>query len=144
MAIDVDDANIVGNRTKENLKLFAELVDEALAAAGVVDPADPVADLTVNGGAIPGTNDGDIPTLTLTSPSLFENSGAIGGTNDGNLPDLTTPDTTNLAAAVREVAAECNKLVTDGAILKTAIQELAAKINEILDALRDAGVIEEA
>lgn len=42
---------------------------------------------------------------------LTENAGAIGGTNDGNLPDLSgTPATSDLVAAIRELATRVNSL----------------------------------
>lgn len=118
--------NVVGARAKANLL-------EMQAAA--------VDDLTEDGGAISGTNDGDLPDLAGSAQTLFENSGPIGGTNDANLPDLTTPDAATNAAAIREVANAYNSLVVDRAIDRTAIQELAAKVNELIGALRQAGII---
>lgn len=43
--------------------------------------------------------------------SLTEAGGAIGGTNDGDLPSLAGVADANVSAAIREVAAKLNELI---------------------------------
>ncbi len=89
------------------------------------------ATLTENAGAVGGTNDGDLPDLTATAAALTEAAGAIGGTNDGDIPSLASPDTTKLTAAVRELATMVNALVADNSALRAAARENAAMINKL-------------
>jgi hypothetical protein len=60
----------------------------------------------------PGSGDSGI---TITEGSavadLTEDGGAIGGTNDGDIPDLTTPSAALNTAAVRELATTVNTLL---------------------------------
>jgi hypothetical protein len=101
-------------------------------------PIDPIADLTENAGVIGGTNDGNLPSLTIAA--LTENGGAIGGSNDGNLPDLTTPTAALACEAVREVAVKSNAVA---AATTASLRELATRVNEIQAALRTLGLLEE-
>lgn len=132
-------------------------------ADGVVSPQAAIADLTEGAGAIGGTNDGDIPTLTATAAAL---TGTLTGTANGSLVDVAataaataggaTPTAaqvdTGIAAAVasivtgtneqlKELQAQVNKLVADDVVLRAAVREDAAKINAMLAAERVAGEI---
>jgi len=55
--------------------------------------------------AVPAYADG------TTVGELTENGGAIAGTNDGDLPDLTSPTAAANAAAIRELAQRLNELI---------------------------------
>ncbi|MDF1666381.1 MAG: hypothetical protein P1V97_31825 [Planctomycetota bacterium] len=65
-----------------------------------------------------------------TAAALTENGGAIGGTNDGDLPDLSSPDAATNAAAIREIAIALNKLVVDQAdtaqVVNAVVDDLQA------------------
>ena len=88
--------------------------------------------LTENAGAIGGTNDGNLPDLTATAAALTEAAGAIGGTNDGDIPDLATPTPLCCAAGIRELATMVNALVADNIALRAAARENAAMINKLI------------
>jgi len=81
-------------------------------------------ELRLSGGSI--TASGSQAANIADATALTENGGAIGGTNNGDLPDLASPDATSNAAAVREVAAKVNTLVT--------------KLNAVIAALEGAGI----
>lgn len=42
---------------------------------------------------------------------MTEGSGAIGGTNNGDIPDMTVPSAANNAAGIREVANHVNEIL---------------------------------
>lgn len=54
--------------------------------------------------------------------ALTENSGDIGGTNDGDLPDIGTVSSPPTQAEVQAI--------------RDAVRENAAKLNELLEALK--------
>lgn len=88
-----DDQTVAKAGTTTNDILAGRIVDFSgttvlvrLATPGEMDDLAGIAALTENGGAIGGTNDGNLPAFIA---NLTENAGAIGGTNDGDLPDLT-------------------------------------------------------
>jgi predicted RecA/RadA family phage recombinase len=122
--------------------------------------------LTEDGGAIGGSNDGDIPDLAATAAALTENSGAIGGSQDGDITTLVDPsgdsgaslidgvrecavmintlvtDVDALRAAARENATMINTLVTDTTVQNQNDSDLAQKVNEIRTALIAAGILQ--
>lgn len=66
--------------------------------------------LTENGGAIGGTNNGDMPDLTVTATA--PGAGADGTTPSGAQWAAAVADITDLTAAVRELAAKLNALIS--------------------------------
>lgn len=130
---------------------FPEL-DVRLAALETlvgVAPIANVAALTENSGAVGGTNDGNIPTLTAT---YVARTGALGGTANGSLVDeltLSTTDTYSDAAVnlvigklkdnLAEVNATVVQIAADNVALRAAIREVAAKINEEIAAIKLTG-----
>lgn len=122
-----------------------------------------LADLTENGGAIGGSNDGDLPDLTATAAPL---TGTLTGTTDGALADIAatagscgggaTPAASNVDTAIatavasivsgvntqnKEMQAQINALIADNVALRAAVRENSAKENAVLGKLRDADVI---
>lgn len=67
-------------------------------------------EIRLSGGAI--TNGGTQAANIADETALTENGGAIGGTNNGDLPDLSSPDAAANAAAARELATAVNTLTT--------------------------------
>jgi hypothetical protein len=138
---------------------FTNKVSTTLPAGSTYDlylpipqPGDALADLTENGGAIGGTNDGDLPSLTATYTAR---TGSLGGTANGSLVDegtLSTSDTYTDSAVntvlgkIKDNLAEVNatvvQLAADNVALRAAIRENAARLNEVTAALADYGVID--
>jgi hypothetical protein len=117
--------------------LVAALTENSGAIGGSNDGNLPsltatAATLTENAGSIGGSNDGNLPDLVATAVALTEAAGAIGGTNDGDIPDLTTPSASLCAQGVRELATMVNKLTTDNIALRAAARENAAMINKLI------------
>ncbi len=83
-----------------------------------------VAALTENSGAIGGTNDGDIPTLTATVGAALATTAAT----------TTTPYGFSQAQADGLIA-RVNALIVDNVALRAAARENAAKINALITAL---------
>jgi len=129
---------ITGARAKANARAMFEGADPTHGQADVI------AALTENSGAIGGSNDGNLPSLTATAAELTEAAGAIGGSNDGDIPDLSTPTAALCAAGVRELAVMVNKLVADNIALRAAVREVADKVNDTLAELKEADLMAEA
>lgn len=115
--------------------------------AELVDGADAVAALTEDGGAIGGTNDGDLPDLTATVVEIDNQTGqtadaqadieaaAAGACAGGSSPSATNVDTA-IATAVAPLevndatlGAAINQLAADNAALRAAIREVANTVN---------------
>jgi predicted RecA/RadA family phage recombinase len=113
-----------------------------------------VAALTENGGAIGGSNDGDLPSLTATAATL---TGSLTGTTDGALADvaaiaLSTSNTYSDAAVntavntaitatnlqLKEIQTVLNAVIADNVAQIAALRELAAKLNAEIAALKTA------
>lgn len=80
----------------------------------------------------------------LTSAAITENGGAIGGTNDGNMPALVDPSGdagASVIAAIRELAVALNEVRADVAAGKTAIDGNKAAIDAALVVLENAGLV---
>lgn len=105
-----------------------------------------LADLTENAGAIGGTNDGNIATLTPTSGVLTDSTAGTANTTLQAITDGTT--WANDVAAVRnnfaDLAAMDNKQTVDIAVLVGAVRELATKINAMNAILRTNGITKAA
>lgn len=112
-----------------------------------------VANLTEGGGAIGGTNNGDIPSLTAT---YVARTGAGGGTADGAFEDegalSTSGGNTYTDAAVnaviaklknniKELATVVAQLAADNVALREANRENAAKINATLTSFKTATIM---
>lgn len=103
-----------------------------------------IASLEEDGGAIEGTNDGDLPDLTATAATL---TGTLTGSVNGAIADVAAVSTaggnTYSDAAINAVVADVNvqlkelqttlnAVIADNVNLRAAIREVAAKVNEIL------------
>ena len=126
-----------GEPEHEQADVVAALTENAGAIGGTNDGNIPTltataAALQENSGNIGGTNDGNLPTLTATAAALTEGAGAIGGTNDGDIPDLGTPTAALCAAGIRELATMVNAIVADNIALRAAARENAAMINKLV------------
>lgn len=118
-----------------------------------------VADLTEDGGAIGGTNDGDLPDLDATAATV---TGTLTGTTDGALADVAAiaistaggntyadsavNDAVNTAITavnlqLKELQVALNEVIADNVALRAAIRELAADSNAVKAELRTAAVI---
>lgn len=107
--------------------------------------------------SIGGVNAVNVETAAAAVAALTENAAPIGGTNDGNLPDLstalgaavattgatnTTPYGFTTAAQADNLVARVNTLITVAGNLVAAARENAAKNNQIIAALKAAGLME--
>lgn len=108
--------------------------------------------LTENGGAIGGTNDGNLPDL---SPTYVARTAAVGGTADGAYQDELTLSTAGgntytdtavntvigkLKNNIAELATVVAQLAADNANLRAAVRENAAKLNAEIAALKTATI----
>lgn len=109
---------IAGRFVRPNPQVSGEWFVDFSKRDGVGGVSTDLADLTENAGAIGGTNDGDLPVLTVTA------------TAPGTGADGTTPAGAQWAAAVADI--------TD---LVAGVRELAARINSIQAVLRAAGLM---
>ena len=113
-----------------------------------------VAALTENGGAIGGTNNGDLPSL---APTYVARTGSVGGTANGAFEDEGTLSTSNtytdaavntvigkLKNNIAELKTTVEQLAADNVALAAANRENAAKINAILTSLKTATLMESA
>lgn len=93
--------------------------------------------LTENGGAVGGTNDGDLPDLTATYSARTNSTGgtangslaAVGATNGGDVSGAINDNFTELHTVIAQLAA-------DNVALRAAARENATKINELRAAIR--------
>lgn len=133
---------------------------------GLLDDATVVAPLTEAAGAIGGTNNSDIPSLTATAATL---TGTLTGTANGAMVDVAatagacgggaTPANTDVDTAIatavapivtgvneqnKEMQAQINALIADNVALRAAIRECAAKVNELQAVLVDANLAADA
>lgn len=123
--------------------------------AGNLAQAAVVAALTEGAGALGGTNDGDLPSLTAT---VVQTTGSTGGTDNGAWEDTSTAvgETQNAGSADKadvdlrlasiannfeEVKSELDELAADDVALRAAVRENAAKINAILTSIKAAGLM---
>lgn len=110
--------------------------------------------LTENGGAIGGTNNGDLPDLTATAATV---TGSLTGSTDGALADVaaialstaggntysdsavnTAVNTaiTDVNLQLKELQTALNEVIADNVALRAAARENATKINELRSAIR--------
>jgi hypothetical protein len=134
---------IRGARTDQTVTALTQ----TYSTADATHAARTAAALTEGAGAIGGTSDGDLPSLTATAATLTDNSGGA-DTPDGTIAViadgvLSTSDTYTDAAvlvtvdaivddcanAVEECADQINKLIADNVALRAAIRENSEMIN---------------
>lgn len=129
-------------------------VDARFAALETLVGVAPVANvvaLTENSGAIGGTNNSDIPTLTATAATL---AGTLTGSADGTIADVAAVSTaggntyadsaintaiTSVNLQLKELQTILNAVVADNVVLRAAVRECAAKINEEIAAIKLTG-----
>ena len=97
-----------------------------------------VAALTENGGAIGGTSDGNLPSLTATAVALTDSSGGTASDTVADVPAAYAEAT--IANIVASLARGINRLEADNVALRAAIRENSSKLNALLTSLKDGRV----
>lgn len=100
-------------------------IADPAAAAALTQGAAP-ADLTENGGAIGGTNDGDIP--ALVDPAGDSGASVIAGIREN-------------ATKINLILAQLAKIKNDVAAVRTAVGANKTAIDAIISALETANII---
>lgn len=124
---------------------------KALETLVGVAPIGYVAPLTEASGAIGGTNNSDIPSLTATAATV---AGTLTGSADGTIADIAAVSTaggntyadaaintaiTSANLQLKELQVMLNAVIADNVVLRAAIRECATTINAEIAAIKLVG-----
>lgn len=124
---------------------FTTIVDDSgtntVYQPASADQAAVASALTENGGAIGGTNDGDLPSLTATAVQLTDSTGGIASVSDTLVAIGAAYVQGEVADNFATLAREVERLRSDSTALRASIRENATRANALrtlVNALRSA------